>query len=186
MGFADSEKNKSSTSMVSELRKKFAPKTDESELNKKIQEEKDIYNNSNMSQNEFIDRLEQQKQEAEQKQEQDKANMYAMAIAFLKDLWSKKMSEAEQKVLQTIVEKKAQMQLAEYLQKTALEKQQIIAKTFLQNLKRPEVMKNAKEMAKKNPNLVKASKKAFGMTGNNIVNQFNFEERVIDDSFLSR
>ena len=63
MGFADSEKNKSSTSMVSELRKKFAPKTDESELNKKIQEEKEKRNEIRKKAAEYLIEFEEKRQE---------------------------------------------------------------------------------------------------------------------------
>ena len=185
MGFADNEKNKSNSNLISDLKNKFAKSLDDN-VEKKIKEEQDVYNNSNISQNDFIARLEQQKQEAEQNQEQDKANMYAMAIAFLKDLWAKKMSEAEQKKLQYVVEQKAKIELQKYLEMPAQQKQQEVARTLIENLKRKEVMENAKKIAKENPELVEASKKAFGMTGNNIVNQFSFQNAQQQDGFLMR
>lgn len=150
-------------------------------INREINE----FKASNIGQDECLERLEEKRQVAEEKQEKDKANMYEIAIAILKDLWAKKMSEAEQKKLQIMAER-AGIGMQEFLQKSNAEKQTIFSKMLIENLtNRKVVLDNAKKMVEENQNMLPFFSKSFGQIGKNIINQFNFENREIC-SILSR
>ncbi|GEM_PF-5592121 len=165
---------------IRKLREEMEKKQGANKLQEKISEEINEFKSADMSQNECLEKLEDKRRIAEEKQEKDKANMYEIAIAILKDLWSKKMSEAEQKKLQYIVEKNG-LKMQEYLQKSNIEKQAFFAKSLIENLKtRKVVIDNAKEIAKENQNLMPFMAKSFGQIGKNIINQFNFENRELN------
>ena len=112
--------------------------------------------------------------------------MYEIAIAILKDLWAKKMSEAEQKKLLVTVAK-AGIEMQEFLQKSNIEKQTIFSKMLIENLKnRKVVLDNARKMVEENKNMLKNFKKSFGQIGKNIINQFDFENREINDIMIRK
>ena len=155
-------------------------------LNNAIKKEINEFKASNMGQDECLDRLEEKRKIAEEKEEKDKANMYEIAIAILKDLWAKKMSEAEQKKLLVTVAK-AGIEMQEFLQKSNIEKQTIFSKMLIENLKnRKVVLDNARKMVEENKNMLPFFEKSFGQIGKNIINQFDFENREINDIMIRK
>ena len=172
---------------IKKMREEFEKNDNKDNIKNKIKEEIEIHNRLNFSQNQLLEHLEEKKHIAEEKKENDIANMYSIAIAILKDLWSKTISEAEGKKLKQIVEKTG-IKLEDYKKKEYKQKQQYMAQKLSENFKkRQDLLNNAKKIVSDNVSIMKFCENAFGNIGANIINHFNLENKqqncIIDINF---